>query len=254
MDTRNPTLWIAALVCALAICLWPGAPAHAEQTTDVSSRILAGLKSKEEGALTEAIAESVEAHNSTDDKATRKKIQAALGKALKNKKGGLSRARAATALGQLNDPEGAWKQLAKTLPSPKENSASALHTEVLKAVAKLTPEKAVAPLLKLASKVKSPALLAEAATTLGAYGASKQRTKILGALLDVLQRRWEAAEAASRNPKGGNAGDAWRIVGEPLVAALNALTGQNLTDAQAWLAARKEHKKKLDGLFGDSTK
>ena len=243
-----------ALVLTLALLVAPWAAASAATEKEIVAQLTAGLKDPDRDGLSAAIELAATVHNESKNAAARKKIQTALGKVLKSKNAGNDRVLAATALGKLDDVEGSYKQLSKALPTAKDKSASPAQLEVLRAVAALRPEKAVAPLCKFVEKSRAYPAVAEAAKALGGFGESKQRVVILRALLDTLNRYWSAAQAAAANPKGGSGDQAWKEAGESLIAALNALTGQSHADAPAWLAAAKEHKKSPEKLFPPAAK
>ena len=242
----------AATLLAFALLPLPGAHAKGEeaaQVKDLLGKIQVAQKDPERSGLQAAVEGAADVHNSLSDAALRKKVQAAVGKVLRDAKAGEARSAAAAVLGRMNDPAGAYKQLGKALPGPKDKEVSPFQLAALKATAALAPEAAIAPLLKLMTKGKSFDAAREAATALGRYGASKKRAAILKEMLDTMSRHYAAAEATKANPKGGTGDRPWKEMGEALIAALNQLTGQNHPGAPEWIAASKAAKKKLAALF-----
>ena len=244
--------YIPVLLLAWALGLVPLAtPAHAEG--DEAKALLAALsaarKDKERVGLADAVERVPAAFAATADAGTRKKLLAELGKVLKDKKAIGARTAAAKALGQVEDKAAAWKVLSKALPKPKAKDVAQHETAAIRAAAALAQDAAIPPLVQLMQKGKSRIAAREAIIALGGYGSSKKRASVLEALLETTSRLHAAAQSAAQNPKGGSGGRAWEELGPSLIASLNSLTGQKHATADAWMAAAKEHKKKLDGLF-----
>lgn len=249
---RHRYISVLLLAWAVTPCLaLLAAPAHAEadEAKSLLAAIAAARKDKERAGLTQAVERVPPVFAATDDAGTRKKLLAALGKVLKDKKAIGARSAAAKALGEVDDKAAAWKVLSKAIPKPKAKDVAAHETEAIRAAAALSQDAAIAPLLQLMQKGKSRIAAREAIIALGTYGRSKKRTSVLEALLETTSRLDAAAQAAAKNPKGGSGGRAWEELGPSLIASLNSLTGQTHVTADAWMAAAKEHKKKLDGLF-----
>ena len=242
-------------IAALAACvlLFPlTAYAEAEDGAGVKAmiaKIKAAQKAPDRTGLDGAVAGAADLHNGLKTPALRKQILAALGKVLKDPKGGSARSAAAAELGRVDDAAGAWKQLGKALPKPKAKEVGPSELAALKATAAHAPAGAIAPLMKLMMKSKSYDAAREAITALGRYGNSKKREAILKEMLTVMGRHHAAAEAAKSNPKAAGGKRGWQELGEVLVASLNELTGAKHADADAWLAAWKANKKKLGAIF-----
>ncbi len=228
------------------------APEGAEAVKSVLDDIKKAQKDPERSGLASAVERIADIHNGIDDAGLRKKLQAVAGKVLRDAKAGSARSAAAVALGSLNDPQGAWKQLSKALPAPKSKTPAPSEVAAIQATAAHVPAAAIAPLLKLMHKAKSLDAAREAINALGGYGKSKKRAAILKEMLEAMSLRHAAALAAKQNPKGGSGTRPWQELGEPFVAALNRLTGQKHKDADAWLEAYKSNKKQLQALFADA--
>ncbi len=211
-------------------------------------------KDKERTGLEDAVRRVPDVHNGLEKAPLKKKLRAALGKVLKDAKAGNAATAAAEALGRLDDPKGAYAELVKAFPQPKDKDASPLQLEALRATAALAPDSAIPVLVKLMQKAKAPAAAKEAIVALGRYGASKKRADVLNELLDTMSRLYAAAESAGRNPKGGSGGAPWKALGGALVASANGLTGQTFPGGKEWVEAYKANKKKLSALFKDADK
>lgn len=253
----KPSLRTVQLTLLVAGLLAIGSTASAGDDMAAAAKdVLAGItkaqKDPEHSGLSEALEQVPGVHNALKDAGLRKKLQKAVGKTLRAKDAGNARRTAASVLGRLNDPKGAYAQLSKVLPAAKDKKASPAQLEAIRATAVLAPDAAIAPLIKLMRSGKALPASKEAIVALGSYGKSKKREAILKELLEVTSLRLSAAKAAESNPKGGSGGKAWKALGESLVASCNRLTGQSHPSGEEWLSTYKAHKKKLRELFADA--
>ena len=249
---RTRTLLALAVAWTALTCLPAPARAEGDEAKALLAEIAAAQKDKERSGLADAVAKVPAAFAATQDAAARKQLLGALGKVLKDRKAMAAQTAAAKALGELDDKAAAWKVLSKALPKPKAKEVEPYQNEAIKSAGTLAQDGAIAPLIQLMEKAKSAFAAREAVVALGEFGQSKKRTTVLAALLDTTGKLFAAAQSAAQNPKGGSGGEPWNALGASLIASLNKLTGQNHANAEAWLAAAKEHKKKLDGLFASA--
>lgn len=219
--------------------------AEAKQLT---ADIDAARKAKD-GSVAGGLLKSVPAlHNAIENKPARGKLQKAAGSLVKAK--GLEDlgSTAVATLAELNDPKGAYKQLKKHMPSPKDkNEITDLGKAVLAAVAKLAPDSAIGALTDLAEKSRDYTAGALAVNALGHYKASKKRVAILEELIKLISR--------FQPPRGQQVGaeteKRWKAMAEPLIIACNRITTRRETSPDAWLSLWKENKKKPDLLFNE---
>lgn len=206
-------------------------------------------KAKDAAGLLESFKGLVDLHNGLEDKGVRGKLQKEVGAALKDRKLGDVHSTAVATLSELNDPKGAYKQLKRFVPGPKEEKMSDLGSEVLSAVARLAPDRALGDLYDLAEKAKDHDAGAAAIKALGHFGKSKKRVDVLETLIDLIKRF-----KPSRG-KDTNIGQAtlkrWEKLGPALINGLNQLTGQKVRDPDEWMQMYKESKKKPSELFID---
>jgi len=192
----------------------------------------------------------VKLHNTLKSSAVRGRLLKAAGYVMGLEALGATRTAVATALRQVNDPKAAWKEMKRFMPSVKVAAAGPFPLSVVQSVGVLAPEGALPALLQLKDKAKDDNVARYAIQALGKYGWSKQRTRVLGALLTSLKRLRPGGTNLRKGKAGGKASRArYEFLRVTLVAALDELTGQKLADVDKWLAAYKEHKRKLGALF-----
>lgn len=250
----NTYIRLGAAAAALCLCaaVMPAAIAADDSGAEAKAllaEIAKAQKDPDRAGLDAAVERVPDVHNGLGNKGLRGKLQAALGKVLRSKTAGNSKLTAAKAFARLDDPDGAFKQLAKAFPKPKEKEAGPSQLEALRSTATLAPKSAIETLLKLMQKGKSLPAVNEAILALGVYGGNKKRGAVLKGMLDVTSRHFAAARSAAQNPKGGDGDRAWKALGPSLIASLNKLTGQNHQTGEAWLEAYKANKKKPAALF-----
>ena len=187
-------------------------------------------------------------HNGLENKPARGKLQKAAGSLVKAKGMEDLGPTAVATLAELNDPKGAYKQLKKHMPGPKDKTEiSDLGKAVLAAVAKLAPDGAIGALSDLAEKSRDYEASALAIHALGHYKASKKRVAILENLIKLISR--------FQPPRGQQVGveteKRWKALAEPLIIACNRITTRRETTPDAWLGLWKENKKKPAGLFNE---
>lgn len=254
-------LRVMAPASALVLVLTLGAPGYAAdgrapEAKALLAEIARSQKDPDRAGLSEAMERLPGTHNALKDPSLRKKLQKAAGKTLTDKRGGEWRRAAALALGRLDDAKGAYAQLGKAIPSPKDQEASPAQLDAIRATATLSPvpEAAIAPLTNLLRKGKSLPAIEQAALALGAYGKSRKRVAILKEVLGAMSRHAASAESAARKkPKKGASDRAWKLLEAPLVKAANQLTGQKYESGSEWMQAYEANKKKPGALFLDAT-
>ncbi len=222
-------------------------------TSSALTALKSAQKAKSEPEMITAIDALVTAHNDAEDKKQRAQVQSALGGLLSAKAQPEARSRAAYALGQLNDPAGAFKHLKSALPTAKTKPSDSFAQTVLTSLKNLKPEAATAPLIKLIGASKEPVVVARAADALGVHTDSKKRPQIATALLDRLAKSRKAFDKAERikgNPAAKMAKQSmWMNAAPAIGEALDTLTGRKVTDPAKWLAAFAEVKNKAAALF-----
>ncbi len=253
MSIHRPLCLAMIAMATLAIVFGTHGSAAADDAVKaLLAEIATAKKDKERTGLADAVAKVPAAYAATEDAGARKALLGAVGKVLKDKKAMAAQTAAAKALGEVGDKAAAWKVLSKAMPKAKAKEVEGYQMEAIKSAGVLAQDGAIAPLIQLVQKSKSTFAAKEAAIALGEYGNSKKRAVVLAALLDTTGKLFAAAQSAAQNPKGGSGGEPWKALGPSLIASLNKLTGQQHATAEAWLAAAKEHKKKLDALFATS--
>ena len=224
-------------------------PDQLAKAKDLVAAIAAQRKAKDAAGLLESFKAAVDLHNALEDKGTRGKLQKEIGAVLKDKKMGDAHSAAVATLSMLNDPKGAYKQLKKHMPDPKDEKLSDIGNEILKAVARLAPDSALKDLYEIGEKAKDHAAGAGAITALGFYGKSKKRVEVLETLIK-LTMRFKPAQSQTVNV-GEATRKRWEKLAPPLMTSLNRLTGQKIRSPDEWLAMWKENKKKPANLFVD---
>jgi hypothetical protein len=236
-------------------CLWLAAmPAQAADDAEqvaaakkMAADISAARKGKDVAALEAHIKKAPGVHNAIANKPARGKLQKELGALVKAKGLDSVSGPAITALTELNDKKGAFKQLKRHLPGPKDKVGTDLGKAALGAVGEMAADAAIGVLLELGEKAKDYDVGALAITGLGRYKASKKRVMILESLVKLISR--------FQPPRGVQIGveaaKRWKALGLPLVVACNTLTGRKETSSDAWLELWKGNKKKPGDLFAD---
>ena len=213
-------------------------------------RLAALAEAKQKDALERSLPRFVKLHNELTSKSARAELLKAAARILGDEDLGGVRITTATALGQVNDPAGAWKVLKGYLPSVKDEASGPFPLAVIQAVGALAPDAALAVLLPLMEKAADTNVSRYAIQALGKYGWSKQRVKVLGDLLDYLKRVRPGVGGGQAGKAGGEAARVrYNFLRTTLVVALDELTGQKLGDVDKWLEAHKENKKTLEKLF-----
>ncbi len=222
--------------------------ADVEAAKKLAADMATARKAKDVSALEASLKALPGVHNSIESKPARGKLQKEAGALIKAKGLDMLSDPAIAALTALNDAKGAYKQLKKYMPGPKDKKeATARGKSVLGAIGALTPESAIGPLSDLAEKSKDYGAGALAIAALGKYKASKKRIEILESLVKLISR-FQPPKAA---PMGVEAEKRWKALGAPLIAACNTLTSRQETTPDAWLALWKKHKKKPAALFSE---
>jgi hypothetical protein len=248
---RSPFLLSLLVVLALAP-IGDLSGARAEDEVDPAAtlldQIVALRKSEDTGGLAKAVAGVPEVYLASEDKSLKGKIRSELGKIVKDDDLGAARMAAVEALTALDDPKGAWKELAKALPGPKVEEAAEVDLAVVHAAGKLAQSRAVKPLTDLAYKAKDIRVAAAAAEALGGFREDKRgRVKILEELISV-GRRTRPGQSTDK-ATSTEAYDRWAAVGPGVVKGLNALSGRSLNSFEDWEAMWEDHKKRPKGIF-----
>ncbi|MDF1702109.1 MAG: hypothetical protein P1V36_13215 [Planctomycetota bacterium] len=248
---RKPAYVTLAILLFLLGAPTPATAADESQVAEAKAflaTMAADRKAKDRSALQQHLEKLPGIHNGIEDKSTRGKLQKEAGALVKAK--GLDKLAipAVEALGNLNDSKGAYKQLKKHMPGPKDKTPiTDVGTAVMGAVAKLAPDGAIGALLSLAEKSRDYDAAALAIGALGAYKGSKKRVDILESLIKLISR----FQPPRGQQIGVEAAKRWKALGQPLVMACNAITTRRETTPDAWLGLWKENKKKPAALFNE---
>ena len=217
-----------------------------EKAKTLAADLEAARKAKDGSAAGGHLKALPAVHNAIEHKPTRGKLQKAAGALIKTKGMEDLGATAIAALAELNDPKGAYKQLKKYMPGPKDKKAiDDRGKAVLAAVAKLAPDGAIGALLDLAEKSRDYDAAGMAIGALGFYKGSKKRVEVLESLIKLIQR----FQPPRGQQVGAEAEKRWKALGNPLVIACNRITTRRETTPDAWLGLWKENKKRPDDLF-----
>jgi len=246
---RWTTMAACAALAVLALSRQPASAADEAAQLEAGNALVAEMvashKAKDAAALGAQAKKAVEIHNGIEDKGLRGKLQKELGSAYRDKDVEGAHDAILEALSQLNDPNGAYKQIKKYMPTPKTEAASDREKAVLAAVDKLAPESAMKELLDLAEKAKDYSAGALAIAALGSFKASKKRVSILESMIKLLAR--------FEPPRGQTVGEEtkkrWDALAAPLIQACNEITGQKIREPGEWHELWKANKKKPDKIF-----
>jgi hypothetical protein len=224
--------------------------ARAREAQTLIERLAAFAEAKQKDEIERSLPRLVKLHNELTSTSVRADLLKAAARILGDEDLGGVRSSMATALGQVNDPPGAWKVLKGFLPSVKDEASGPFPLAVIQAVGALAPDAALATLLALMEKAADTNVSRYAIQALGKYGWSKQRVKVLGQLLDHLKRVRPGVGGGQAGKAGGEAARVrYNFLRTTLVVALDELTGQKFADVDRWLDAHKENRKALDKLF-----
>jgi hypothetical protein len=231
-----------------------GSATDAEEVRDVGKRLRQHLREQDGDAIKADLEKIAEAYTSVDEKAARKRMLDAVGKAARYRNEDIQSA-ALDAFEEMKDPD-AWKYYRFLLGSPFEDSLPRLSSQAMDVTRALTPDAAVAPLLKILKKSKSLAAAAKALDTLGAFRKSRQRTRILAEIIAVTQKEKPGVRGRDNTvvygprQSGDQARNRWQALAHPMVEAANELTGRDLDSPEAWFATWRENKRNPSDLFG----
>ncbi len=246
------TTSVAVLALAVVLVVLPCGEAGASSEDEIAAkavveRIKDLRKAKNSADMRVAFEQLDKYHNALESKSVRHALQHVAGQVLEDEKMGAARAEAAEALAKLDDADGAYKHLKRSLPTTKTEAAGPLELTVLRAVARLAPDKAITTLVELLAKAKDNSVAKEAAIALGAFGRSKKRVQVLEAIVESLRRAKPSRAPGKR--VGAATRARWSAVGRPMVSSLNRLTGRKIRDANEWLDLYKGVKRSPKKLF-----
>jgi len=236
------------VLCILGLA---GSSAHADDTAllaradTVLSELRVARKARDTAAVAEIVPRIVEVHNQIGDETKRLTLRKALGALLRAKH--LAAALPATIEGlvRIDDPDAAYLQMKGRLPLGKDKALSPLGRDLLAAMGRMAPSKALGRLFALASKAKSIEVRAAAIMALGGYGKSARRSEVFGKLMTILR--------ASQPPLARRVDikvlREWRKLAPRLVHALQQLTGRDLRSPRDWVALRDKHRGDPEGVF-----
>ncbi len=255
MGSRTASNAFAATVLLLCIAgrahaADPAEEARAREAANLITKIEGFVAAKKKPDIERALPRLVKLHNELKSATVRAKLLKAAAGVMSKDELGATRTAVATALTKVNDPKAAWKELKRFVPSVKVTAAGPFPLSVVQTVGALAPAAAVPTLLGLMSKAKDANVSRYAIQALGKYGWSKQRVRVLQELLSYLKKLRPGGTNAKQGKGGGAAArERYNFLRQTLVVALDELTGQKFADIDKWLAAYKEHKKKLPKLF-----
>ncbi|MHC5010531.1 MAG: hypothetical protein ACYTG6_06195 [Planctomycetota bacterium] len=238
----------ATALLACLVVLIPTARADVEEAKALVERLQELRKAEDVGGLTAAIGQVPDVYKGIEDKSTRGKLRAELGKILRDKDMGDARLAAVTALVALEDPKLAWKELSKAMPDRKIEEAQPLDLAIVKAAGALAQSRAIKPLLELAEKAKDNKLAAAAIEALGNFGSlTSQRVTVLEELMSIAIKTRPGQSTTVQISQ--EARERWAMLGPVIVKAMNELTGQRVVSFEDWELLYRDNKRNLRALF-----
>ena len=240
---------------ALPLCVLLAAPAFAaddgetlDQAKDTIKAIDKARKDKDVSALGSALVRAVELHNGLEGDSMRKKLQAAVGSLLKSKRAAALHGEALSALEQLDDGDGVFKQLKPVLPGNGDAKVDAKGLHAIQIVGAVGSTKGVKYLTALAFNGKSMDAREEAVRSLGRY--REVKTARVGALKSLLELLLKLKPVEGKPPAEAQR-KAWGALERPIVKALDDLTFLELKKSSAWVEWHGANKDKLKSVFKD---
>lgn len=255
-NTTHRFLRLAVFIPALMAVLAFAAPAHAADAAKAPDHVKLlrdHLRAKDGDGIKDDLNLIAGAYAETEGKVTRTRMLAAVGQVLRMKNEDIQSA-ALDAFEEMKDP-GAWRHYGSILKKPFKKEFPRLASQAMDVTRALTPDGAIAPLLRIVKKSKNLAAAAKAVETLGAYRQSRERVKILGALIAATQKEKPGVRGRDNTvvygPRysGEQSRNRWQALARPMVAAANELTGQDYASAEDWFDAWRTYKRKPRELF-----
>jgi hypothetical protein len=230
----------------------------AARVTELEKAVQVHKADKDAVALRKDLDDLVAEHKKAADPKLRARVNALLGTVLKATDDESFERDALKAIGDLGDPDN-WRHVRSYCQQSDPKVAPALINEGLECAGKLKNDDAVPHLLRIVEKSKVFPVAASAMRALGNFGASKrQRTRILSELVTTVRKNVPGGRGMSKyDPTSGesvggkNPGEEtrWGTLSPAMVAALNQLTGQNVSTPQDWFDLYDRYKKNLGDLF-----
>lgn len=247
-------MWMPAFLAGLAL----GTPAYATEAKAEAApdyvKVLRGhLKANDGNAIKRDLDAIASAYPETESRLARKRMLAAVGSALRVRNEAIQGA-ALDAFKDMQDAA-AWRHYRSLLAKPFKGGFPRLASQAMDVTRALKPEAAIDRLLTIARKSKNLAAAAKAVETLGVYGSSKQRAKILGEIIAVTQKEQPGVRGRDNTvvygPRvtGEQARNRWQALAGPMVEAANELTGQSYASPEDWFTVWRENKRKPGALF-----
>ena len=211
------------------------------------------LRQKDGDAIKADLERIAGAYAHVEHKAARTHMRDAVGKTLRFRNEDIQSA-ALDAFADMNDPA-AWKHYRSLLGKPFKKNFPRLSSEAMDLTRNLTPDGAVLPLITILKKSKNLAAAAKALHTLGAYGESRQRSRILGEIIAVTLKEKPGMRGRDNTvvygPRASGEGtrNRWQALSHRMVTAANELTGQDLSSPDDWFQAWRSNKREPDELF-----
>lgn len=215
---------------------------------DTIEDIAKARKTKDEDLMGASFVRLVELHNGLEGDTPRKKLQAAVGGVLRDKKCRQFHSEAISTLEALDDGDGVYKQLGAALPKANATEVADMNVYAVKVVGTVGSPKGLSYLAGLTLKGKHLPTRVAAAEALGKYRpVEKSRVKALGHLFTLLH----AVRPKEDKPQDDAAKKVWAALEKPIVTALDELTYKDLGSSAAWVEWHKANKSKLKKVFKD---
>lgn len=200
-------------------------------------------------AIEALVKASPEAHNRCRSASTRVRLRSALGELVRDESAGGNRLHAIDALGRVDDSQGAWRELRRSVPDPAAETVDAAGRRVIRALGLLTYDPSLDDLKRMAREGRDPEAVALAVEALGRFRFSRYRADLLETLYTVGRdtetstRRGAAREDEPRQR--------WlRVVGD-VVRAMDALTSRRVGSLDRYEALLQESGGRWDRLFAE---
>ncbi|MGE0193114.1 MAG: hypothetical protein AB7T63_13855 [Planctomycetota bacterium] len=200
-------------------------------------------------AIEALVRASSEAHNRCRSASTRVRLRGALGELARDESAGGNRLYAIDALGRLDDSQGAWRELRRSVPDPAAATVDPAGRRVLRALGLLTYDPSLADLERMAREGRDPEAVSLAVEALGRFRFSRNRAHVLETLY-VVGRDSETSPSRG-TAREDEARQQWRRVVGDIVRAMDALTGRGIGSLDRYEALLRENDGRWERLFAE---
>lgn len=187
------------------------------------------------------------------EKSEQKSVRIRIAKALKSRSENIQRVAIKAVCKTRCETMG--RQLKNFLKLKDRGKQPKFLPEVIDAIRATKPSNAVSPLLKIASDSRHAPTCVLALKGLASYGTERRyRAKILDTVIGMVRKDKPGLKGRNHDDAyGPHSGEAsrnrWHMLSGPMVEMANEMTGQQISDAEAWFDLWSEYKRKPDELF-----